>query len=86
MEKFRITVASLPDREHLVAEILYEEVEWAEISQEKGDELIIQLHPHPREKYWEFNLDEAIESLEKARNKILEEGKALMKKYGLDIN
>lgn len=51
MEKLRITIASLPDREHLVAEILYEGIQWAEISQEKDDELIIQLYPHPREKY-----------------------------------
>jgi len=53
IEKFRITIASLPDREHPVAEILYEGAQWAEISQEKDDELIIQLYPHPRQKHWE---------------------------------
>jgi hypothetical protein len=72
MEKFRVTVASLPDRERLVAEILYEGVQWAEISQEKSDELIIQLYPHPRQKYWEFQYDEALQILEQAKNKLLD--------------
>ena len=36
MEKFRITVASLPDRECLVSEIMYDGIQWAEISQEAG--------------------------------------------------
>ncbi|MBI3211631.1 MAG: hypothetical protein HYZ47_02975 [Simkania negevensis] len=72
MEKFRITVAGLPDRGRLVAEILYEGVQWAEISQEKGDELTIQLYPHPRKKHWEFSYDEALKALEQAKNKLLE--------------
>lgn len=72
MEKFRITIASLPDRERLVAEILYEGVQWAEISQETGDEVVIQFYPHPRKKYWEFSYNEAMEVLEKAKTKLLE--------------
>jgi hypothetical protein len=71
MEKFRITIASLPDRERLVAEILYDGVQWAEISQET-DEVAIQFYSHPRKKYWEFTYDEAIQVLEKAKNKLLE--------------
>jgi hypothetical protein len=70
MEKFRITVASLPDREHLVAEILYEGVQWAEISQERG-ELVIQFYSNPRKKYWEFPMDEALKVLNQAKNKLL---------------
>lgn len=72
MEKFRITIASLPDRENLVSEILYEGVQWAEISQEIEDELIIHFYPHPRFKHWEFQLDKAIQVLEQAKNKLLE--------------
>lgn len=71
MEKFCITIASLPDRERLVAEILYEGVQWAEISQET-DEVVVQFYTHPRKKYWEFTYDEAIQILEKAKNKLLE--------------
>ena len=70
MEKFRITVASLPDREQLVSEIIYDGVQWAEISQETGD-LIVQFYSHPKQKYWEFSLDEAIAVLEKAKKKLI---------------
>lgn len=71
MEKFRITIASLPDREHVVAEILFEGVQWAEISQEADNELIIQFYSHPRKKYWEFSYDEAMQILEKAKEKLI---------------
>ena len=72
MEKFRITVASLPARERLVSEIIYDGVQWAEISQETGD-LIVQFYAHPRQRYWEFSLNEAIAVLEKAKKKLLGE-------------
>lgn len=72
MEKFRITVASLPDRERLVSEIIYDGVQWAEVSQETGD-LIVQFYAHPQQRYWEFSLNEAIEVLEKAKRKLLGE-------------
>ncbi len=71
MRKFRITVASLPDRERLVAEIIYNGVQWVEISQEEED-VIIQFYPHPTQKFWEFSFDEAIKILEEAKNKLLE--------------
>jgi hypothetical protein len=72
MERFRITIASLPDRERLVAEILYEGVQWVEISQEVDEELIIQFYSHPRKKCWEFTYNEALQILEQAKNKLLE--------------
>ncbi|MDE3046645.1 MAG: hypothetical protein KGJ02_08420 [Verrucomicrobiota bacterium] len=70
MEKFRITIASLPDRENLVAEILYNGVQWAELSQE-GKELIIQFYSHPRQDYWKFPLDEAFAALEEAKKRFI---------------
>ncbi len=70
MEKFSITIASLPDREQLVAEILYEGVQWAEISQET-DDFIIQFYSHPRKKYWEFPLEQAMKVLEQAKRRLL---------------
>ena len=71
MEKFRITIASLPDREYLVSEILYDGVQWAEISQETN-KLIVQFYPHPRQEYWEFSLDEAMEALQQAKKELIE--------------
>ena len=69
-EKFRITIASLPDRENLVAEIFYEGNQWIEISQET-DEIIIQFYSHPTQEHWEFPLDEALEALERAKKRFL---------------
>ncbi len=42
--KFNITIASLPNREKVVAEICYNNELWIEISQET-DELNIQCYP-----------------------------------------
>jgi hypothetical protein len=69
-EKFRIVIASLPDRENCVCEIYYNQVEWVEISHE-GDGAMIQFYPHPSQNYWEFSLDEALEALQKAKKKFL---------------
>ena len=73
MEKFRVTIGSVPDRENLVADIFYEGVQWAEISQET-EKLLIQFYSHPREEYWEFPLDEALKVLEEAKKKFLNMG------------
>lgn len=70
IENFKIIIASLPDREYPVAEISYDNVQWAEISQET-DDLVIQFYPHPNKKCWEFQLDEAIAVLEMAKKKLL---------------
>ena len=70
---FRITVASVPDRENLVAEISYKDEQWVEISQEHGD-LIVQFYSPYKGDYWEFSFNEAVEALEKAKNKLLAVG------------
>ncbi len=71
-EKFRITIASLPDREELVAEICYNHKQWVEISQEPGQEQpIIWFYAPTNKEYWEFSLDEALEALELAKKKFL---------------
>lgn len=70
-EDFYIVVASLPDRENLVAEICFKGYQWVEISQETGDELVIQFYSHPKERYWEFPLDQALEALEQAKKKLV---------------
>ncbi len=71
MNKFEILIADLPDRENLVAEIYYDNMYWVEISKE-GEEVMIQFYSHPRQKYWEFSLEEALAALEKAKKRFLE--------------
>jgi hypothetical protein len=70
MEKFRITVASLPDRERPVAEIYYDNMYWVQVSQET-DDLSIQFYSHPKNKCWEFEFDKAIEVLKRAERELL---------------
>ena len=70
MDKFRVTIASLPDRENLVAEIFYEGVQWVEISHEEN-EMLIHFYPYPNKKVWEFPLDEALKILENAKQKMV---------------
>ena len=71
MGKFEILIASLPNRERLVAEIYYDNMYWVQISQEE-EELVVQFYSHPTEKYWTFPFEEALKVLEQARNKLLE--------------
>lgn len=73
MEKFSITVASLPNRDQLVAEIFYEDVQWVEISQDTG-KLIIEFYPHPTLECWQFPLDQALEALQKAKKRLVDLG------------
>ena len=72
MEKFEICIASPEDRERVVSEISYERVQWAEISQENDDELIVQFYFYTNKPYSEFKLEEAIQALKEARNELLE--------------
>ena len=71
-KNFRIVIASLPNRENCVCEIYYNHVQWVEISQET-EEVIIQFYSYPDQDYWEFPLDVALEVLEKAKKRYLEE-------------
>ena len=55
MNKFRITVASPPDRENLVAEISCERIQLAEIFNEHNEMIIQIYHGHYNDKnYWKF--------------------------------
>jgi hypothetical protein len=69
-KKFRITVATLPDRECAVAEIFYDHVQFCEISREVPGQFVIQFYPHPRQKCWEFSYDEIVEVLKKAQQRL----------------
>jgi len=71
---FYIVVASLPDRDQVVAEIYYKNNQWVEINQELSDEMIIQFYSHPKQEYWEFPLEEALEALQQAKQKLLKMG------------
>lgn len=71
---FEILVVNLPDRENLVAEIYYKDYQWAEINQELSDAMIVQFYSHPKQKYWEFSLEEAMTALAQAKQRLLNLG------------
>ena len=70
MEKVRITLSSLPDRENLVAEIFFDGVQFAEISNE-NNQFLIQFYPHPRKDCWELPFNKVLEVIKNAKLKLL---------------
>ena len=70
MGKFEIEIASLPTREDLVAEIFYDDDQWAQISKIDG-ELLVQFYSPSKDEFWEFPLDNVLLALEKAKKKLL---------------
>jgi len=72
MNKFSFRIASDTSREKVFAEIYFNNEEWAEISQEGEEPVVIFLSPS-NAKYWEFPLGEALEALQQAKKSLLEE-------------
>lgn len=67
--EWRITVASPPDRERLVAEIFFGDVQWAEINQEhEGFE--IEFYPRPDGAPWRIPLQDALTALREAESRL----------------
>lgn len=70
MSNFEIIIASLPDKENVVAEIYYRNKYWAQISQESG-QCILKLYSDPDGQKWEFEFEEAMNILNKAKEKLI---------------
>ena len=68
--KFSIKIANDTVREKVFAEISYNEEEWAEISQE-GEHPLLTIFPPLQGKYWEFPLDEAIQTLKWVKDELI---------------
>ncbi|MBI1925324.1 hypothetical protein HYR99_13865 [Candidatus Poribacteria bacterium] len=68
--KMKIKIASLPDRENLVAELWDDKIQWCEISQEESDP-ILEIYPHPTGKPWTFPFEEAFVCLQHAKRKLV---------------
>jgi hypothetical protein len=74
MNKFTITIGSLPDKDNLVADIIYENIQVAEISCEKNNELLIQIYCYKDKDSWEFSLEEFQKVIEEAKQKLIAVG------------
>lgn len=66
-----ITIASLPDRENLVAELWFGDTQWGEINQEGGS-LTLEIYPHHSGKPWAFELNDVIKQVEQAKSRLEE--------------
>jgi hypothetical protein len=69
MSTFRITIASPPDREKLVAMIDVGDEQWAEVNQETA-ELQIEFYPRRDGKPWVFSLTEAQAAVDAAKARL----------------
>ena len=78
MMKMEIKIASLPDRENLVAELWYDKVQWCEISQELN-ELILEIYPSLTGKPWTFQFEEVLEFLQRAERRMASLGEQLLR-------
>ncbi len=65
-----ITIASLPDREKLVAELWYNQELWGEISQDTG-ELILEIYPNSSHHFHQLKCEELIMAVQQAKDKLL---------------
>ena len=71
-KRFSFRIASDTSKEKVFAEVFYDDDQWAEISQEGEEPVVIFLSPS-NAKYWEFPLGEALEALQQAKKSLLEE-------------
>ncbi len=65
----RISLASPPDRERLVAEVFFDDVQWAEVNQE-ADELEVEFYARPDNEPWRMPLATAIDALSRAKDEL----------------
>jgi len=70
-EQMTITIASVPDREGLVAELWYDNEQWEEIFQE-SDRLRLALYPNPNQTFWDFDTEDAAKAIREAGKRVPE--------------
>lgn len=68
----RICISSPPDREKLVAEIFFGDIQWAELNHEFED-IEIEFYPRPDGQPWRISLFKAINALEGAKIRLIGE-------------
>jgi hypothetical protein len=71
-DKYQIFISSPPDREKLVAEIFFDDLQWAEVNQEH-DILEVEFYPHPDEQVWRIDFPTAIRALTEAKKMLKNE-------------
>ena len=66
----RVVIASVPDRDDVVAEVWFGEAMLAELGNDiKG--VVVQIYPPPDEHFWELHYDDLTQLLQSAKAKLL---------------
>ena len=66
-DPWEIIISDPIDRQEPVSEIWYKNKYWVEISAEVPNKFMVQFYKHPKDNYWEFPYDEAMEILQEAK-------------------
>jgi hypothetical protein len=69
MKGIRVEIASPPDRERLVAQIMVDNEQWAEVNQESG-KLELEVDQRQDGQPWVVNFDDATYALAEARRRL----------------
>ena len=72
MNDLSITIASVPDRENVVAELWYKNQLWGELSYE-NNEFQLEIYPSSRGDAWNFNYEKVLQSIIDAKEKLINE-------------
>lgn len=70
--KMEIEIASPPDREKLVANIFFDNEQWAELNQEEGV-LELELYPRRDGMFWQLSLEDVLKALDEAKRRLTSE-------------
>jgi hypothetical protein len=70
-DDFEIVLASVPDKEHLVAEIWYKNEYFCELSQENPESATLEIYPRRSGGPWSFGYTQAMSVIEKARERLV---------------
>lgn len=65
----RVEIASPPDREYLVAPLMVEHEQWAEVDQESGS-LTIEFYPRRDGQPWRLGFEEVVAALVEAQQRL----------------
>jgi hypothetical protein len=68
---YQILIASLPDRDSVVAEIYVGDAQFAEVRRDHGDSFHVEIYARPQELAWEIPYDDLVHLLAAARDALI---------------
>jgi len=72
MNYLSVSIASVPDRENVVAELWYQDQLWGELSYE-NNEFKLEIYPSSKGDAWNFNYEKVLQSIINAKEKLVNE-------------